>query len=226
MKNEPGNEALTGLEIIILTAFLCIFIYLCASVVFGAVMPDIFSKNKNAQNSAESPGGIIGFATDETAEILIRDGTCYGAQNKGGVFEGVELIPKEPVSANLGACTIPLRLSFGKQISINLEDAVILFRLDSDSQNTEELKYSDLRPLPKSSWTIADKSGLIPLASADSDNILEPNEIFTILVYPKFNVEPYQKFSVDFTPKSLNPLNIAFTVPPQIISQRIVELNM
>ncbi|MDD4126835.1 MAG: hypothetical protein PHV39_04015 [Methanomicrobium sp.] len=214
MQDEGRNEALTGLEIIITIAFFCIFIWLCGSIIFNAVMPDIFSNNK-------THGGLVGFAVGDEDNIMMIDGICYGAQNTGGVFEEVELQSKETTSLSLGSCTIPLSLLTGQQVSIDMGDAKILFMYNDV---TEELSYSDKRPLLESSWTIAQKSNMIPLVSADSDIILEPNEIFTILVYPAANVPANEKFSVEVTPKSNNPLKINPTVPPQITSQRIVEL--
>jgi len=214
MQDENRNDAITGLELIIAIAVICIFIWLCGSIVFNAVMPHF-------NNSSGPRGGFVGFATGESADILIIDGTCFGAQNTGGDFLGVELSAKDNTGPEMGSCTIPLRLYSYQQVSIEISNAKILF---SYNGKTEELSYSDKRPLVSPSWTIAQKSNIIPLANADSDIILEPNEIFTILVYPEESVPAEKKFSVVVTPQSYNPLSINTAVPPEIVSQRIVEL--
>ncbi|MBN2733743.1 MAG: hypothetical protein JXQ82_02650 [Methanomicrobiaceae archaeon] len=212
MRDFNRSEAMTGLELIIVIAILCIFLYISGSIVFNAVMPG---------KSPESPGGLVGFAVDESDEILMTDGTSYGAQNTGGVFLSVELNPKEQSNTDLGSCTIPIKLFIGRQVAVDLSTAEIIFKYN---EITETLYYSEKRPLISPCWTIADKSSMIPLSSADEDNVLEPNEIFTVLVYPKTNVPAHEEFSVSITPESVHPFVVKTVVPPEITKHRIVEL--
>ncbi|MDD3407847.1 MAG: hypothetical protein PHP13_07175 [Methanomicrobium sp.] len=207
-------DAVTGLEIIIAVSFICILTLICGILVFS---PDIQDLN----SSTSLHGGFVGFAEGETADILIVDGVCYGVQNKGGVILGVELSAKESIDSGMGSCTIPIRLISYQQTSINMADIKVIF---SNNGITEKLSYSDQRPLKCPSWTIAQKSNLIPLACADSDIILEANEIFTILVFPETSVPAREKFTAAIAPGSYNPLSITAAVPPEINSQRIVEL--
>ncbi|MBP2133344.1 hypothetical protein J2128_001298 [Methanomicrobium sp. W14] len=216
MRTQSGDEAMTGLEAVIAIGILCIFIYLFGSAVYGAVMPD-------HNRSYEPHTGIISFATGESSEILVVDGACYGAEDTGGVFQGVELKTEGKNPKAMGSCTIPLKLLIGSPVSVKMNKAVIQF---SYGGKTENLSYSNESPLSKPSWTIAQKSSVIPFGDADEDNILEQNEIFTILVYPSSDVPASGQFSVLVTPKSENPLVVSPIVPADITVKRIVTLYL
>ncbi|WOF17109.1 hypothetical protein F1737_10690 [Methanoplanus sp. FWC-SCC4] len=210
--NLKNADGLTGLELIIAIAVICIFIYLFAGIIFNASMPDMNHK---------SPGGIVGFAVSETGYLLIVDGDCYGMQDTGGTAGTITLVSENPSSSAMGSCQIPVKLVTGSTGAIEMDGAEIVFTYKNKS---EKLSYSGNNPLFKPAWTISDKSGVIPFQDADEDLLLEPNEIFTILVYQSTPVEAYDSFQVSLTPKSSLPLDIGFKVPPQIRQNRIVTL--
>ena len=207
---DGRDEGLSGLEMIIMAIILCVVLYTVGSIAYSAMSPE-----------THDTSGLIAGAQNQDKLVLVVSGTAYGIQNDGGEIMGVDLAQKNVSGSEMGSCTIPLKVLVGQMTSVDLDNADMVFTYNG---NSEKLPYSNNSPLTAPSWTIAQKSSMIPLGSADEDNILEPNEIFTILVYPDANVPSSGKFSVVITPKAVHPLTVNTAVPPEITIQRIVEL--
>jgi hypothetical protein len=72
---------------------------------------------------------------------------------------------------------------------------------------------SNDRPLEKPSWTIAQQNSLAPLLSSNNNDILEPNEVFIIMVYPGTAITPGEPVSILMRIPGQWPLTVNFTVP-------------
>jgi len=81
---------------------------------------------------------------------------------------------------------------------------------------SEILPLQNARTLSRPGWSIIRKGGLLPGTSADADNILEPNEVFSILVLPSGNLLPGTPFSITMSMPDVRPLAVNRTVPRPI----------
>ena len=204
------SEGLTGLEIIIIIAVLLIFMYIAASAIAGAY---------GATEKKE--GGMIVNSVATESEILVIDGETDGIQDTGGAVMSVNLICENPDSSMMGSCLIPVRLLVGSTGSIDITTVKVLFNYNSI---TETLPFTAADTISRPAWTVADRSSIIPLLDADEDLSLEPNEVFTLLIYPENSVPAEEFFSITISAERMTPLIQKFRVPPAIRSQRIVEL--
>jgi hypothetical protein len=88
----------------------------------------------------------------------------------------------------------------------------------------ETIPRKDSRPLVCPGWTIAGKFNMLPLKSANGDNILDPNEQFEIFACPTNTTVPYQQFSLTILPSgNMAPPIVSATVPPLV--QPITSLS-
>jgi hypothetical protein len=81
----------------------------------------------------------------------------------------------------------------------------------------ERIPRKDIRPLVCPGWTIAGKFNMLPMETANGDNILDPNEQFEIFVCPTNATAPYQQFTVTINPPgSVLPPVAMVTTPPMV----------
>jgi len=210
MRHDHSREGMTGLEMIIIIAILLIFMYAAASAIFGAY-----------GTTEKKEGGIIVDAVGDESEILVLDGDSEGIQDTGGVIMGINLACQNPHPSMMGSCLIPVRLLTGSTGSIDMSTAKVVF---SSGDVRETLPFTTDTTLNKPGWTIADRNHLIPLAEPDEDIYLEPNEVFTLLLYPENPVSAEESFSITLSTDNAVPLNEGFRLPPLIRTHRIVVL--
>jgi len=78
---------------------------------------------------------------------------------------------------------------------------------------SETLPMQSARFLARPGWSIIRKGGLLPGSSANANTILEPNEVFSILVLPTGNLQPGTPFTITMSIPDIRPLTITRTVP-------------
>ncbi|MEA2034249.1 MAG: hypothetical protein U9N40_01975 [Euryarchaeota archaeon] len=203
--------AMTGLEITSVIA-----------VVVIAVTALILTSAGSLFTGGGTRGGLIPAAVEETGYSLITDGDIFGFEDTCGPFEGVDLVCVNPNPGKMGSLFVTVRLITGDMGAIDMEKAEVVF---SSVHGKEVLAMKSSRPLERSGWTITGKSHVLPHHEADEDNILEPNELFEILIYPSVPLADYTKFTVTINYPGGVPLKITRTVPPQIRVHRVVDLN-
>jgi len=212
--NRQAGErecALTGLEITIVIAVVVIIVTVLILTPVGSLF-----------TGGGTPGGFIPAAAEETGHSLITDGDIFAFEDTCGPFEGVDLVCTNPNPEKMGSLFVTVRLITGDMGAIDMEKAEVVF----SSVNSEEvLAMKSTRPLQRPNWTITGKSHVLPHHDADEDNILEPNELFEILIYPSVPLADYSKFTVTIKSPGGVPLKITRTVPPQIRVHRVVDLN-
>ncbi|GEM_PF-781427 len=210
MRIDRTMDGLTGLEMIIAISALLIITCISASLITGG-----------SGETEKAGGGLIVSAAGPESEILVTDGESEGIQDAGGTILDINLVCNNPEPSVMGSCLIPVRLLTGSTGIVDMSTAKVGFKYSGE---TEELAFSQNTSLVKPAWTIADRSHLIPLMQADGDIYLEPNEIFTLLIYPQNGVAAEDRFTVTISPKEAVPLSISLKVPPSIRSHRIVGL--
>jgi len=80
-------------------------------------------------------------------------------------------------------------------------------------EGSERLPRRTAAPFVRPGWTITRKAGVLPGTDADTDEILEPNEEFSIAVSPSVNLEPGTPFSVVISIPGVQPFTVDRTVP-------------
>ena len=141
-----------------------------------------------------------------------------GYQDISGTVYGVAVSNPSPDPSKMGLVSLPVRIQQFTQgpegpPSIDMRKTRIWFTANG---NIEELPLSNNRPLVKPAWTVGGKSGISEGTSANTDDFLDPNEVFTLLVYPGTPIGPGTPFSIDVRMGGQWPLTINMTVPGQI----------
>ncbi|KAF1078573.1 hypothetical protein [Methanogenium sp. MK-MG] len=164
--------------------------------------------------------GIIPNAIEASADALITDGDVYGFADSGGPYEGVTVAEGPANPETMGAVSLSLRLIGGEMGGVNMETADIRI---SAKDHIEGLRYSGNMPLQRPNWTVASRSHVNAGEQADNDLIIEPGEIFTILVYPSKGLPPETVFSVQVQSGKGEPYTITRKVPGAI--KTVMNLN-
>jgi len=207
-------EGMTVLELLILTGLFLIFIGLFGGTIFNAFF----------DSDAQMTGGLVSKSVSSETTIIYTEGSISGHQDICGTFDGVKLYTAKPESSRLGSILIPVKTTISTYTK-NPVDARSFTVTVCYSDNSETLPYSEKEPLEKPAWTIAEKSGYIPLQDADDDYLIEPNEIFDILVYPGSSLPAEANFGVEISSGSGIPLREDLKVPPGITSKKVVILK-
>ena len=170
--------------------------------------------------TANHDEGIIPDAVGASANALITDGDVYGFADNGGPYEGIAVAEGPTNPKRMGAVSLSLRLIEGETGGVNMETADVRF---SAKEHIEGLRYSANMPLQRPNWTVASRSHVTAGMQADNDLIIEPGEIFTILVYPSVGLSPDTAFSIQVQTGKGEPYTITRKVPGAI--KPVMDLN-
>ncbi|WP_319643260.1 hypothetical protein [Methanovulcanius yangii] len=201
---HAADEGLTGLELLIL----------CALVLCGLYL--VLHLTVLAPAGGDDRGVVVG-AMEEGGSLLIEDGEVYGFADDGGPYEGVAVTGEGGLHPDMmGAVLVSVRLATGDLGGVDLSSATVTMTADG---RTAPLSLSAAnRPLDRGQWTVASRSHVIPFRQADDDLVLEPNEIFEVLLYPEERLAPNTRFTVGITAEGGMPFSLRRTVPPAIRS--------
>jgi hypothetical protein len=170
--------------------------------------------------TADHDEGVIPKAIEASADVLITDGDVYGFADNGGPYEGVT-VAEGPVNPDtMAAVSVPLRLLEGEMGGVDMEAADVRI---STKEHIEGLRYSGNMPLQRPNWTVASRSHVTAGETADNDLIIEPGEIFTILVYPSMSMPPETAFSIQVQVGKVEPFTMTRKVPGHITP--VMDLN-
>ena len=170
--------------------------------------------------TADHDKGIIPQSIESSADALITDGDVYGFADNGGPYEGVAVAEGPTNPETMGAISLSLRLIEGEMGGVNMETADVRI---STKEHIEGLRYSGNMPLSRPNWTVASRTHVTSGETADNDLILEPGEIFTILIYPSVGLPPETSFSIQVQAKKGEPFTITRKVPGYI--KPVMDLN-
>jgi hypothetical protein len=106
-----------------------------------------------------------------------------------------------------------LRLEWQAGTGDDLSRATVIVTTPKGSE-TIPRQFSS--PFPRPGWSIVSKNGLLPGTDADRDEILEPNEVFSIVIIPSENLPPGTPFTITIAIPNVQPLTIERVVPSTI----------
>lgn len=205
--NHSHEDAVTGAELVV--GFIAVIgILFIVHIMLGSPL------------TADHEKGIIPKFVEASADALITDGDVYGFADNGGPYEGVTVAEGPTHPEMMGAVSLSLRLIGGEMGGVDMETADVRI---SAPEHVEVLRYSGNMPLQRPNWTVASRSHVNAGEQADNDLIIEPGEIFTILLYPAEGLSPETVFSIEIHSGKGMPFTITRRVPGTI--KTVMDLN-
>ncbi len=145
--------------------------------------------------------------------------TCRGYRRTTRFF-----LPRRPVpvsvTVQLNIRLATLRLNWEPGTGDDFSHATVVMVTPGGS---ETLPRRTTPPLIRPGWSIISKEGVLPGTNANANDLLEPNEQFSIIVSPSVNLPPGTPFSIIMKIPDIQPLNIDRTVPVPL--QPVMDLG-
>jgi hypothetical protein len=204
MKQQyEADEAYTGTAIILLTLI----------ILFSLVMYSIFIPTGYDSGTAARAG--MARITD----MLVLNGDVTGYADLSGTLGTVRVNNPVPSPDKLGAVRVPVklasvRLGWEEGTGANLGNATVLF---TGPAGTETLTGSSGPVLERSSWAIIQKGSILPGQTGNGNDLLEPNEVFVLFIYPHSPLPPKTLFTIEIRIPDQSPMKVTRVVPDPVI---------
>ncbi|HVP96546.1 hypothetical protein [Methanoregula sp.] len=208
MKKRCTNtkeEALTGFGIVIL---LLVFIVIL-SIAFVVRNP-----------VTGTGGGLLHSFMGDTGNMLrsVGPATVFSAVN--GTPQDVDARYPVPDPGRMGSVEVNVALFIGNMGGVDFDKVRVVW---ISNGLVETIPRVDTRPLICPGWTIVTKYNVIPLKTANSNDILDPNEQFEIFACPGNTTAAYQQFSLVISPQgNIVPPLVSTSAPPMV--QPVIRL--
>lgn len=180
---KRDERAVTVLELIVFVSVLLIAVYL----VF------VFFTGQHAAGSTGGSGGVLPAVVGGTGKTLRVVGSALAFSAIDDNPSDVHAAYPVPNPARMGSLKANVALLIGDSGGVDF-DRVSLVWISNGTAET--IPRKDTAPLVCPGWTIAGKYGLIPLESANSNNILESGEQFEIFICPQTPLPAYRAFNI------------------------------
>ena len=206
-KDDRGRRSgLTGLEFLILAT---IFAVVAASALFW-----------EPRHVGKAPGGLIPLSLGPAEKTLVVAGGVYGYWIQDGTAGGIPVaFPGDPLPG-IDGILLPIQLLVGSDpLDMGSVSVVVQSR-----GSPVGLERDDRRPIARSSWTVAQKTGVLPLHKADEDDLLEPQETFGILVVPPGPLGPGERVTITLSPSGGIPLVVNRNIPAGVNPVTLLSL--
>jgi len=198
------EDAFTGLELVILIVVLVagtVFILMIA----GGGAPDL---------SRTFPGGVVAGSVYITGDHVQTVGDVYGFPMTSRTTGPLRIMTVREDPKQLGVVRFVVSLFIGDTGAIDMDRVRVSW---NQADGSEEIQKTPPQVLVCPNWTISDKYNMLPGHTADSDELLEPNEQFEITLCPSGGVKPYGTFTITLHPEGVAaPLTIPRMAPPRI----------
>jgi hypothetical protein len=198
---DTTEDALTGLGIIMLILVIILLVY-------GTLV--LFSPGQGGTQK----GGILRTFTGDSGYLMRHVGPVNVFTAVDGTPSDVAVRYPHPDPGRMGAAEMTVALFIGNMGGVDFDKVRVVWESGGIA---ETIPRKDSRPLVCPGWTIAGKYNMLPLKSANGDNILDPNEQFEIFACPTNTTAPYQQFSLTILPSgNMAPPIVSATVPPLV----------
>jgi hypothetical protein len=168
----------------------------------------------------------LGFASGRTAaagmtrimDNPVPDGDVIGYADLSGTLGLAVVENLRPSPSELGAVQLRLKLSSVRMMweqgtGADLGNATVTF---TSPTGTKTLPKSTRPVLQKPGWKIVQKGSTLPGQTANSNELLEPNEVFVLFVYPSAPLPRNTPFTIRITIPDQNPVTIIRMVPDPV----------
>jgi hypothetical protein len=165
------------------------------------------------------PGYAAGQETSTSMNILTDNlalaGVVTGYADLAGLPPDPPAKQVSEVSSGMNAVRLNLRLAslrmnWATGTGDDLSQATVFVETP---MGIEIIPRKTTSVFSRPGWSIVRKRGILPGTSADTDDILEPNEMFSILVSPSANLAPGTPFTITMTIPHVRPLSVERVVP-------------
>ncbi len=185
---------------------------LIAVILSSLVMYSLFISTGYASGKAAWAG------TARITDMLVLNGDVTGYADLSGTLGTVRVDNPSPSPDKLGAVQVPvklasLRLAWEEGTGANLGNATVLF---TGPAGTETLTGSSGPVLGRSSWAIIRKGSFLPGQTGNGNNLLEPNEVFILFIYPQSPLPKKTPFTVEIRIPDRNPFRVSRVVPDPV----------
>jgi hypothetical protein len=200
-----GDDALTGLELVIISILL-----------LGAILSLILLADGGVPGPGARvfPGGVVAESMYLSGDGLQPVGTVTGFSAVSPSPARIPVMFRYSNPDRLGLVQLTVSLFIGDTGAIDMDHLNVTWVTRG---TYEQIQKSSNTPLVCPNWTIAGKYHLLPGRTADSDDWLEPGEQFLLIICPTESLVPYQGFTLGIYPDGVAyPLRITRTVPPRI----------
>jgi len=153
---------------------------------------------------------LIRGAISESGDSVRIYGTPIGYSSVSREIEGIYAIPPMENPNALGFLLVSVTPIVG-DLSIDTNRMKNTLARAGNEMPVSRSRDVALNP---GNWTIVKKYNMIPMHSADEDDILEGGEIFDLLISLPESFTPYEKFIVVLSPEHGMPWKQEMTVPP------------
>jgi hypothetical protein len=208
MKRDDGDRrsGLTGLEFLIL-----------AAIVVGVAASALFWESPHV---SKAPQGIIPLLEGTAQKTLVVAGEVNGYWIQDHSAGGITVAFSGDSRPGIEGISIPIQLLVGSDpLDMGSVKAVI-----ESAGSSAALPRDDRRPLGRPSWTVAWKNGVLPLHNADGDDLLEPGEMFGILVVPPGPLGPGEQVTITLSPSGGIPLVVNRDIPARVSPVTLLSL--
>lgn len=177
-----NERAVTILELIA-------FVFVAIAMVYLVI---VLATGQHPTGSGGDQGLIpsVAGATGKTLRI-VGSVTVFAAINNNPSDVAAQY--PVPDSTRMGSLESNVALLIGDDGGVDFDKVNLVWIANGTA---ERIPRKDSRPLVCPGWTIAGKYNVIPLKSANSNDILEPGEQFLIFVCPETSIPAYQEFTV------------------------------
>jgi len=136
-----------------------------------------------------------------SADNMVLVGGLTGYPDNNGLLGQVTVANPNPDPNAMGALLLNIRLDSVRMVldsssGVDLDKSTVTI---TSLRGVEQLRETETLPMKNPGWTIAAKTGTLPYQSADADNILEPNEAFSLFMYPAHALPPLTQFTIVVT---------------------------
>jgi hypothetical protein len=198
-KRLLAEDAVTGLEIVILLAIILIIVIHVTFNVFSAPIPPPIHV------------GLLPAALQQESTQLNVYGSITGYSAVNGPVGTTTVWRPNASPERLGGVGMTLSIFTGGTGGIDLSRTAVLW---IDPAGTETIPMTRQQPVTCPNWTILSRYNRDPGTTADDDDILEPGELFAVFACPSKTYAPYESFTVAFDPPGSGPLfPVICTVP-------------
>ncbi|MDD1685178.1 MAG: flagellin [Methanoregula sp.] len=156
-------------------------------------------------------------ATDQ----LVLNGDMTGYADLSGTIGPARVSNPRPSPEQLGAVLVPIRLAsvrlmWEQGTGARLGNATVTF---TSPAGTETLTGSSGPVLVKPAWAIVQKGSLLPGQTDNGNELLEPDEVFVLFVYPSHSLPPKTPFTVQVRIPDQNPFTVSRRVPDPVTAE-------
>jgi len=184
-------------------------ILLAAVILFSLGMFSIFILH--GYFSGQAASSSMNVLTDN----LALEGTVTGYADLTGLPADAPAKQVAQLSSGMNAVRLNLRLAslrmnWATGTGVDLSQVSVIIKTP---QGSEIIPRKTTSVFTRPGWSIVRKGSMLPGITADTDDILEPREVFSILVSPSENLQPGTPFIIDMDIPNVQSLSVERVVP-------------